>query len=88
LGKGWYDRLYLLRTTKLAHIIAALKLRDIVKCRTLRGVEILVMRDSNREIGGVGNIAKWVEDGFLEANGKRVEANVEFGRKVKKGRRR
>jgi hypothetical protein len=88
LGKGWSDRLYLLRTTKLAHIIAALKLKDIVKCRTLRRVEICMMRDSNREIGGVDSIAKWVDDGFLEENGKKVEADVEFGRKVKKGRRR
>jgi hypothetical protein len=47
-----------------------------------------MMRDSNREIGGVDSIAKWVDDGFLEENGKKVEADVEFGRKVKKGRRR
>jgi hypothetical protein len=39
------------------------------------------MRDSNREIGGIGNIAKGIEDGFLEANGKKVEVDVEFGRK-------
>jgi hypothetical protein len=72
---------------KLAHIIAALKLGDIVRCRTLRRVEIFVMSDLNREIGGVGNIAKWIEDGFLEASAKSVVVDVDFEIKGMRRRR-